>query len=120
MFLHIDDKRAEIVIKDYATDVGLTFLVNESPETSPPKPYKDAELIRDCHRVHLPDFRDGVVKDIMFLQSKGYLHRNRMGEYSLTESGKALNYIIKDMAISDSDVLKTSGVDGHTFNLTID
>ena len=32
MFLHIDDKRAEIVIKDYATDVGLTFLVNESPD----------------------------------------------------------------------------------------
>ena len=75
--------------------------------TSPPKPYKDAELIRDCHRVHLPDFRDGVVKDIMFLQSKGYLHRNRMGEYSLTESGKALNYIIRDMVISDANVLKT-------------
>lgn len=73
--------------------------------TSPPKPYKDAELIRDCHRVHLQEFQDGVVKDIMFLQSKGYLHRNRMGEYSLTESGKALNYIIRDMAISKPGVL---------------
>lgn len=31
MFLHIDDKRAEIVIKDYATDIGLSVLVNESP-----------------------------------------------------------------------------------------
>ena len=41
----------------------------------------------------------------MFLQSKGYLHRNRMGEYSLTESGKALNYIIRDMAISKPEVL---------------
>lgn len=30
-----------------------------------------------------------------------------MGEYSLTESGKALNYIIRDMAISDANVLKT-------------
>ena len=31
MFLHIDDKRAEIVIKDYATYIGLSVLVNESP-----------------------------------------------------------------------------------------
>lgn len=31
MFLHIDDKRAEIVIKDYATDIRLSVLVNESP-----------------------------------------------------------------------------------------
>ena len=73
--------------------------------SSPPKLYKDAELIRDCHRLHLQDFQDGVVKDIMFLQSKGYIHRNRMGEYSLTESGKALNYIIRDMAISKPEIL---------------
>lgn len=73
--------------------------------TSPPKHYKDAELIRDCHRLHLQAFQDGVVKDIMFLQSKGYIHRNRMGEYSLTESGKALNYIIRDMAISKPEIL---------------
>lgn len=75
--------------------------------TSPPKHYKDAELIRDCHRLHLQAFQDGVVKDIMFLQSKGYIHRNRMGEYSLTESGKALSYIIRDMAISQTEILAT-------------
>ncbi len=73
--------------------------------SSPPKLYKDAELIRYCHRLHLQDFQDGVVKDIMFLQSKGYIHRNRMGEYSLTESGKALNYITRDMAISKTEIL---------------
>ena len=73
--------------------------------SSPPKLYKDAELIRDCHRLHLQDFQDGVVRGIRFLQSKGYIHRNRMGEYSLTESGKALNYIIRDMAISKPEIL---------------
>lgn len=74
--------------------------------TSPPKPYNDADLLRDCILAHFPDFHDGVVKDIMFLQSKGYLHRNRLGEYTLTESGKALNYIIREMDISKIENLK--------------
>ncbi len=32
MFLHIDDKRAKIVIKDYATDVGLAVLIYKSSD----------------------------------------------------------------------------------------
>ena len=32
MFLHIDDKRAEIVIKDYATDVGLAVLIHKTSD----------------------------------------------------------------------------------------
>lgn len=73
--------------------------------TSSPEVYKDATLIRDSHEFHYDEFQDGVVKDLMFLQSKGYLRRNMMGEYSLTESGKALNYIVRDMEIADPDGL---------------
>lgn len=73
--------------------------------TSPPEVYKDSTLIRDSHELHYAEFQDGVVKDLMFLQSKGYLRRNMMGEYSLTESGKALNYIVRDMEIADPDGL---------------
>lgn len=73
--------------------------------TSPLAVYNDATLIEDCHGLHYEEFQDGVVKDLMFLQSKGYLHRNRMGEYSLTESGRALDYIVRDMEIADPDTL---------------
>lgn len=76
-----------------------------SKTTSPPGVYTDATLIRDSHELHYVEFQDGVVKDLMFLQSKGYLRRNMMGEYSLTESGKALNYIVRDMEIADTDGL---------------
>ena len=76
-----------------------------SKTTSPPVPYDDAALIRDSHELHYEEFQEGVVKDLMFLQSKGYLHRNRLGEYSLTESGRALDYIVRDMGIADPDML---------------
>lgn len=92
-----------------ALEVGQSLKVESvgslTKTTSPPKVYDDASLLADCHDSHYPEFHDGVVKDLMFLQSKGYLRRNLMGEYSLTESGKALCYIVRDMEIADPEGL---------------
>lgn len=71
-----------------------------SRTTKQPVPMNDFQLLKMAFSLHEPGWEEGVVKDIRFLRTKGYLHRNRVGEYSLTEKGLALAYVTRDMKIA--------------------
>ena len=65
--------------------------------TKQPAPMVDFTLLKTALSLHEPDCKENVVKDIRYLRSHGYLHRNLAGEYSLTEKGQALAYVTRDM-----------------------
>lgn len=67
--------------------------------------YNDSTLLEAMSKMHTPEYRENMVKDLIFLQNKGYITRNRMGEYFPTESGRALAYIIRDMEIANPKML---------------
>lgn len=74
--------------------------------TIKPQPFNDYTLLTGAMKMHLRSNETEVVKDILTLQKNGYLQRNRLGEYALTERGKALCYIVRDMEIAGADGLK--------------
>lgn len=84
--------------------VGQTLTVESVGEigrtTKQPKPMDDYTLLKTSFSLHASGCEEGVVKDIRFLRTKGYLHRNLAGEYSLTEKGKALAYVTRGMRIT--------------------
>lgn len=68
--------------------------------------FTDASLLEMMIGMHPEGYREDMVKDLIFLQNKGYITRDMMGEYKPTESGRALAYIIRDMEIADPEMPK--------------
>lgn len=87
-------------------------------KTVRPQPYNDLSLLTNAQKLHTRGNATEVVKDILALQKNGYLQRNQMGEYSLTDKGKALCYIIRDMEIATPGGLKEwdEVIDGIAYN----
>ena len=77
-----------------------------SRTTSPPKVYKDYTLLVDAFESRHKLDRDEIAKSLLFLQDKGYLVRTFDGEYHLTESGRALCYVTRDLGVSRQDIVK--------------
>lgn len=73
---------------------------------SPPKALTDYRLMMQSFKAHSVYDRDSVVKDLIFLQEKGYLVRDLSGEYHLTESGRALCYVTRDTMVSHPGVMR--------------
>lgn len=91
-------------------EVGQTLTIESVGEigrtTNQPKPMDDFTLLKASLSLHASGCEEGVVKDIRFLRSKGYLHRNIAGEYSLTEKGQALAYVTRGMRIASPEDLE--------------
>lgn len=73
--------------------------------SKPPVRFNDSTLLEVMGKMHVSVYRENKVKDLIFLQNKGYITRDLMGEYSPTESGRALAYIIRNMEIADPKML---------------
>ena len=91
-------------------EIGQSLTVESVGEigrtTKQPVPMVDFTLLKTALSLHEPDCRENVVKDIRYLRSHGYLHRNLAGEYSLTEKGQSLAYVTRDMKIASADDIK--------------
>lgn len=121
---HFEYKSKELVRAGYSTMVyapleesaapalslGQLLNINSIGEVtrtiSPPKVLGDYQLLTNAFNAHSLHDRDCVVKDLIFLQEKGYLVRNLSGEYHLTESGRALCYVTRDSLAARADVMK--------------
>lgn len=83
------------------------FSTGTSTRTSTaPKHFTDATLIRELIEERGIVHSNGIVKDIVHLEASGLLERDAWGQLFLTDKGRALYGIIKDMEIADLTSVK--------------
>lgn len=71
-----------------------------------PEAYTDATLIRGLIEERGIVHSTGIAKDIVHLELSGLIERDAWGQISLTERGRALYGLIKDMEIADIKSVK--------------
>lgn len=88
-------------------DAVEIFSVGECTRNSKvPEAYNDATLIKELLESRGVIHSAGIAKDIVHLESANLIERDAWGRISLTERGRALYGIIKDMSIADIESVK--------------
>lgn len=96
-------EKPEIVVEE-GDELQVLSTGSLTKKDKAPKPYTDYTLIKDVASHRRSVFKALSPMDIGFLLGKGYLSRNLLGEYSLTESGRVLNSLLEDTAIHDPNM----------------
>ena len=77
--------------------VGKTYVA--------PKPYTDATLMEAISEYEAWPLKADIAKSIGYLVNRGYVDRNILGEYSLTESGRVLHLLLGNSGLMNPATL---------------
>ena len=100
----LPDNKPEITVEE-GDELVIQSVGSMTHKDKKPEPFNDKSLIKESFMCRAGNFRVLAPMEIGFLVEKGYLNRNLVGEYSLTESGRVLHSILKNTGILDPNII---------------